>query len=245
MNENNTIEKMKQMRMNTMADLYHQSLTEHLYQDMSTDELLTFLVDNEWEARQNKSIDNLIRLANFKQMAAATDIDYHTSRNLDRGLFERLLGLAFIKNRTNVILTGATGSGKSFLAQSLGIKACQHKYRTLYYQTARFFDTVKLAKLDGSYHKLLKKLEKTQVLILDDFGLAPMDTQARLALMDVMEDRYDKTSTIIASQIPVNKWHAAIGDDSIADAVLDRLVYSSHRIELEGNSMRSKKKIQN
>lgn len=245
MNEHSTIEKMKQMRMGTMAELYHKNLTEHLYREMSADELLAFLVDSEWEYRQNKSIDNLIRQAGFKQAAAATDIDYHNSRNLDRGLFERLLGLAFIKNRTNIILTGATGSGKSYLAQCLGVRACQHRYRTLYYNTARFFDAVRLAKLEGTYHKLLKKLEKTHVLILDDFGLAPMDGQARIALMDIMEDRYEKSSTIIASQIPVSQWHGTIGDDSIADAVLDRLVYSSHRIELEGESMRSKKKLDN
>ncbi|WP_057937884.1 IS21-like element helper ATPase IstB [Algoriphagus resistens] len=243
MNQYNTIEKMKQMRLGTMAELYHKCLTEHLYSDLSTDELLAFLVDSEWEDRQNKSIDNLIHQAGFKQVAAATNIDYHASRNLDRGLFERLLGLGFIKNKTNILITGATGSGKSYLAQCLGGQACQNKYRTLYYNTARFFDSVRLAKLEGTYHKLLKKLEKTQVLILDDFGLAPMDAQGRIALMDIMEDRYEKSSTIIASQIPVSQWQEAIGDDSISDAVLDRLVYSSHRIELEGLSMRSKKKL--
>lgn len=229
--------------MNTMAELYHRHLSEHLYQEMTPDELLSFLVDSEWESRQNRSIDNLIHLAGFKHQASPTDIDYHSSRNLDKALFERLLGLAFIKNRSNVIITGATGSGKSHLAQCLGVRACQFGHKTLYYNTARFFDAVKLAKLEGTYHKLLKKLEKVQVLILDDFGLTPIDGYSRIALMDIMEDRYEKSSTIITSQIPVSKWHEAIEDPTVADAFMDRLVYSSHRIELQGESMRSKKKL--
>lgn len=244
MNENTTIEKMRRMRMNTMADLYHASLTENLYREMHLDDFIATVIDAEWEARQNKNIDNLIQRASFKERAAATDIDYTASRGLDRNMFERLLSLGFVNRRENIILTGPAGSGKSFLAQCLGVKACQMLLKTLYLNTGRFFDMVKMARLDGTYHKLLKKIERTDVLILDDFGLTPIDQQARTALLDIIEDRYGKSSLIIATQIPVEKWHGLIGESTIADAILDRITFSSHRVELNGESFRRKKKLE-
>ncbi|GAA3956635.1 ATP-binding protein [Chitinophaga oryziterrae] len=243
MNEHNTVEKMRRMRMNAMANLYHRSITEHLYQDYSLDDFLALMVDTEWENRQSRNIENLVQRAGFKQAVSAADIDYQTRRNLDKTTLERLLGLNFMHNKENLIITGPTGSGKSFLAQCIGVKACQMLSRTIYYNTARFFDLAKLARLEGTYAKLIKRIQKAQLLILDDFGLVTIDQAARNVLLDVIEERYDKASTIIATQIPVAKWHGLIGENTIADAILDRIVFSSHRIELEGESLRKKKQL--
>jgi DNA replication protein DnaC len=243
MNEQNTVEKMRSMRMNAMAALYHQSINEHLYQGHTLDEYTALLVDAEWESRQSRSIKALMQRAGFKQEASASDIDYQSPRGLDKTTFERLLSLNFINKKENIIITGLAGCGKSFLSQSLGVKACQMLHKTLYYNTARFFDMAKLAKLQGTYHKMVRRIQKTELLILDDFGLVSIDQQARNVLMDIIEDRHERSSTIIATQIPVSSWHGLFGENTVADAILDRIVFSSHRIELEGESMRRKKRL--
>jgi len=243
MNANNTVEKMRHMRMDAMAGLYHRSLTENLYKDYTLDDYLTLLIDTEWESRQGRKIDNLMRAAAFKQTASAADIDYMTVRNLDKNVFERLLGLDFLKRKENLIIVGKTGCGKSYLAQSLGVRACELLHRTLYFHCSHFFDQGRLTHLDGSYPRFFKRLQKAELLIIDDFGLASIDKEARSLLMDVIEDRYDRMSTIITSQIPVTEWHPLFGDGIMADAILDRIVYSSHRIELNGESLRKKKRL--
>lgn len=226
-----------------MSELYHRSLKESLYTDYTADELLALLVDTEWENRQNIKIKNMIKNAGFKLSASSTNIDYSSKRNLDKNMFERLASLEFIKQAENVIITGPTGVGKSYLAQALGHAVCQQSIRTLYFNAGVLMENIKLAKLEGSYIKLLKKMQRAQLLIIDDFGLHPFDNHSRGALMDIIEDRYDRVSTIITSQIPVSSWHEAIGEGTIADAILDRLVHSSHRIELQGESLRKSKKL--
>jgi DNA replication protein DnaC len=232
---------MKQMRLYAMADSYYNSTQNNLHRDYTLDQFLALLIDQEWESRYNKRIQNLIGAAAFRYPASVQDIDYSANRSLDRNTFERLAMLDFIRRGENVIITGATGTGKSYLAQALGHNACTRQYKTMYYNFARLMDQIKLAKLEGTYIKLLNKIEKCDLLILDDFGLTAFDDHARNALMDIAESKYDKSSIIIAAQIPVKNWHETIGEGTIADAILDRMVNASHRIELTGESLRKNK----
>lgn len=241
MNNQNTIEKMKQMRLKGMAEAHYNNLQSANYQDHTIDQYLALLIDQEWEFRQERKINTLKTKANFKLQTSIRDIDYSHPRNLDRNLFERLVSLDFIDTNENIIITGPTGSGKSYLAQALGVHACHMLHKTVYFNTARLMDEISLAKLQGNYLVFLKKIQNIQLLILDDFGLTAINQEQRRALLDIVEHKYDKASIIITSQIPVKEWHGLIGEDTVADAILDRIVYSSHRIELDGESMRKKK----
>lgn len=215
MNTHTTIEKMRTMRMPTMTSLYHQAITDHLFKDLSNDDFVSMLVDSEWEARQKRRIANLIKRAGFKQNASATDFDYSASRGLDKTCMQRLLSLQFLQNAENIIITGPTGVGKSYLGQAIGVQACQMLHRTAYFVTARYFDTAKLAKLDGSYLKLIKQLQKIELLILDDFGLHSLDQADRQFLLDVIEQRAGNASTILA-----HKYLSAAGMNSLVKAPL-------------------------
>ena len=238
MNNNQTIEKLKQMRLGAMAQLHLQHVKNNELNDITADEYLALLTDHEWEDRQNRKIDRLFKQANFRQKASLAEVTYASNRNLDKNMFVRLGSLDFIAKKENLILTGASGVGKSYLAQALGHQACMMEYKTIYSNTARLFKKLKLSKIDGTYLKELNKLLKADLLILDDFGLQAFDNHARETLMDIIDDRYNKTSTILSSQIPVSAWYDIIGEGTIADAILDRIVNSSHRIDLKGESLR-------
>jgi len=238
MNNNATIEKMKQMRLSGMAEAYYSNIQSANYQDYTIDQYIAMLVDQEWENRQERKINGLVSKAKFKHQPSIRDVDYSHPRSLDRNLFERLVSLDFIKKNENIIITGPTGCGKSYLAQALGNQACLMGYRVLYSNTSRLFTKLKLSKVDGTYINELKKLVKVDLLILDDFGLQAFDNHAREALMDIIDDRFNQMSTIVSSQIPVSVWYDIIGEGTIADAILDRLVNSSHRIDLKGESLR-------
>lgn len=238
MNKNQTIEKLKSMRLHAMANMYLHHIQNNLYSDSTPDEYLSVLIDHEWEERQNNKIQRLIKQAAFRQKASVADVDFTTARNLEKNMFNRLAVLDFITKKENIILTGASGVGKSYLAQALGYQACLMGFKTQYFITSRLFNMLKLAKVDGTYQKELNKLLKNDLLILDDFGLKAFDNHAREALMDIIEDRYNTKSTIVSSQIPVSAWYDIIGEGTIADAILDRLVNSSHRVNLTGESLR-------
>lgn len=238
MNNNQTIEKLKQMRLGAMASLHLQHIKDNRLESLTADEYLALLTDHEWDHRQNRKIDRLLTQANFRQKANLTDVNYTQNRNLDKNMFTRLGTLDFMNRKENIILTGASGVGKSYLAQALGHEACMMGHRTIYSNTARLFKKLKLSKMDGTYLKELKKLLKADLLILDDFGLQAFDNHARETLMDIIDDRYNKSSTILSSQIPVSAWYDIIGEGTIADAILDRIVNSSHRIDLKGESLR-------
>ena len=238
MNNNQTVEKLKSMRLSAMAEMHLQHVKNNQFNQVTPDEYLALLADYEWEDRQNRKIERLIKAAGFRQKASVADINYQPNRNLDKNMFNRLGTLEFIKKNENVIITGASGVGKSYLAQALGNQACLMGLKVLYVNTSRLFSKLKLSKVDGTYLKELKKLMKTDLLILDDFGLQAFDTHAREALMDIIDDRFNQSSTIVSSQIPVSVWYDIIGEGTIADAILDRLVNSSHRIDLKGESLR-------
>ena len=238
MNNNQTVEKLKQMRLGAMADLHLQQLKDNRISSSTADEYLALLTDHQWEDRQNKKIQRLLKQAEFKQQASLADINYLQNRNLDKNMFERLATLDFITRKENIIITGSSGVGKSYLGQALGHQACMMQYKTIYSNTARLLKKLKLSKVDGTYLKELNKLLKADLLILDDFGLQSFDNHAREALMDIIDDRHNKTSTVISSQIPVSAWYDIIGEGTIADAILDRMVNSSHRIDLKGESLR-------
>lgn len=242
MNQQATLDKITQMRMWGIKDAYQAILEQNT--SMSNDAFLAQLIDAEWLDRHNRKIERLIRHARFRYSAHPSELEYSAQRGLDKNLLLRLSDCSFIKKKENILITGATGVGKSFVASALGHQACMMGYKTMYFNTQKLFAMLKAALADASYFKWISRLEKQQVLILDDFGLQQLDNHNRQALMEIIEDRHNKHSTIIVSQLPTTKWHRVIGENAIADAILDRLVHSAHRIELKGESMR-KRKIKN
>ncbi|MAG85837.1 MULTISPECIES: IS21-like element helper ATPase IstB [Flagellimonas] len=245
MNEK-TMQLMKEMRLYGMHRAFATTMeTGGADTDYTNDELIAYLVQNEWDDRHNRRIERLTKSARFRYTAVMEAIDYRPSRQLDKNLVRRLGSCGFIQKRENILITGSTGVGKSYLASAIGHQACSMGSKTMYFNTAKLFTLLKTSKADGSYPKQISKLEKQDLLILDDFGLKPLDNINRHALMEIIEDRHGKKSTIIASQLPVSKWHDIIGERTLADAILDRLVHTAHRIDIKGESMRRKLKNKN
>lgn len=242
MNTSETLEKMSQMRLRGMKDTYVLHLETAHSEKMSNDEIVALLVETEYADRQNRKTERLMKNAKFRYAASVAEINFTRNRNLDKSQIIRMASCDFIKKGTDLLITGPTGTGKSFLASALGNEACIRGYRTLYTNIMKLFSSLKMAKADGSHIKELLKIEKTDLLILDDFGLQKLDTENRLRLLEIIEDRHGRKSTIITSQLPVSAWHDPIGDATIADAILDRIVHNSLRIEINGGSMRKNKK---
>lgn len=242
MNQTATMQKLEEMRLSGFSRAYREIMETGVKKEFTSDELIAHLVQAEWDERYNRRLQRLITRARFRYRASIEEIDHTARRNLDKNQLLRLSSCDWITKNQNIIITGSTGVGKSFVASALGHQGCQHGYKLLYCNCSKLFEELKVAKADGSYIKEISKIEKQDLLILDDFGLKPLDNNQRLMLLELLEDRHGKRSTIVTSQLPVNKWHEVIGEPTIADAILDRLVHSSHRIELEGESMRKKYK---
>jgi len=239
MNDSQTIEKMRQMKLYGMARAM-ESAVEMGIDGVTADEFVAHLVDAEYDDRHERRFKRLSRAAKFRYRASMEEIDFSPERKLPKNLLVRFSDCSFIKDRKNLTVTGPTGSGKSFLASALGNQACIYGYRTFYFNISKLFSQLKLAKADGTYIARMEKMERAPLLVLDDFGLSGLDTASRLMLLEILEDRHGLRSTIITSQLPVSSWHEVIGDPTIADAICDRIINSSYRIELGGNTLRKK-----
>ncbi|MBN1119298.1 MAG: IS21-like element helper ATPase IstB [Bacteroidales bacterium] len=240
-----TLTRMKQMKLYGMHGAFKTAIETGKTDDYTIDQFISMIVDAEWDDRNNRKIERSITNARFHYKSSIENIIYDQSRNIDKTKLLRLAECSFIDKNENVLITGSTGAGKSYLATSLGYQACIEGYRVMYFNTTKLFSKLKLAKADGSYLKELAKIERQHLIVLDDFGLQPLDNQNRIALLEIIEDRHNKGSMIVTSQIPVQGWYDIIGEKTIADAILDRLIHQSHRIELEGESMRRKRTIIN
>lgn len=238
----NTLDKLRAMKFYGMFHAFKSSLETGQTDNFTADELLAHLIDAEWDDRHNRRIERQIYSAKFRYKASVEDINYHADRGIDRNQVLRLADCTFIEKNENLLVTGSTGIGKSYIGTAIGYQACMLGYRVVYASTPKLFAKLKMAKADGSYIKETARIERQQLLILDDFGIQPLDAQSRAALMEIIEDRHGKSSMIITSQLPVSKWHEVIGEKTIADAILDRIVHNAHRIELKGESMRKKRK---
>jgi DNA replication protein DnaC len=242
MNEQ-TMEKMKTMKLHGMVRAFRTSLEAGRADNWTADELVSMLIDSEWDERYNRKLNRNLKNARFRYKAAVEQINFDTTRDLNKNYILRLADCEFIDKKENVLITGSTGIGKSYIASALGHQACSLGYKVLYEHTSKLFARLKMGKADGTYLKEVTKMEKQELLIIDDFGIQPLDQQSRTILMEIIEDRHGKRSTIFTSQVPVNKWHEVIGEQTIADAILDRIIHDAHRLELKGESMRKKKSI--
>jgi len=236
-----TLEKMAKLRLFGMQQSFKAVLESKSSEAFTLDQLVARLVQAEWEEQQMRRISRNLKNARFRYQASLEEINYSHSRNLDKNQLLRLVDCNYLRKAENVLITGATGLGKSYIVSALGNQACMMGYKVMYRNTQKLFNALKLARADGSFLKEMNKIEKQDLLILDDFGLQVFDNIASLILMEMIEDRFERHSIIISSQLPLEKWYEVISEKTIADSILDRLLNVSHKIILKGDSMRRKK----
>jgi DNA replication protein DnaC len=233
-----TVEKLYAMKLNGIADAFKEQLLQPDMYDLPFEERFTLLVDRQWTWKEDRRMKRLLRNAKLKINGCIEDIDFRTPRGMDKSVVLRLANCDWIKSAQNIIITGPTGVGKTYLACAIANRACRMGYSAFYIRVPRLFQELAMARGDGSYPKTMKKLLKANVLIIDDLGLAPMSATERRDLLEVVEDRHGLASTIVATQLPISNWHENIQDPTIADAILDRLIHNAHKINLKGESMR-------
>ena len=237
-----TLEKLHALRLEGMAEAFRAQSQQTDITELSFEERFALLVDQQWNWKQNRALARRLANAKLRHRASVEDIDFRQPRGLDRSLFRSLTqDSAWVRQHQNVFLIGPTGIGKSFLACALAEKACRDGFSALYTRAAQLFRDLTLARADGSLRRLLTRLAKVEVLLVDDWAMAPLADTERRDFLEICEDRYQLRSTLLTSQLPVAQWHEQIGDPTLADSILDRLVHNAHRIEMQGESLRKKR----
>lgn len=235
-----TIDKLYAMKLNAMATALREQTHSADYSSLSFEDRLSLLVDRQWDEKESRGLTRRLQVAKLKQPAAVEDIDFTTPRGLDRSALLSIGECEFIRSHRNVIITGPTGVGKTYIACAIANKACRMKFTVRYSRTSSLLSSIALARADGSYPSLARRLEKTELLVLDDWGVYPLEPEGAREIFEILEDRNGSAATMIASQLPVSSWFDAIAAPTIADAILDRLVHGSYRVEMTGESMRKK-----
>lgn len=233
-----TLERLRELRLSGMADALEEQLNMPEALDLAFEERLGLLVDREITVRHNRRLQSRLRQAQFREPATWEDVDLRRPRGMDKALMLQLAGCQWIAQHLNCLICGPTGVGKSYIASALAHKACREGYTARYLRLPRLIQALHIARGDGSYPKLLKQLARFDVLVIDDWGLVPLDEVGQRDLLEILDDRFNQRSTIVTSQLPVAHWHQYLGEATLADAILDRLVHNAYKIELRGESMR-------
>jgi DNA replication protein DnaC len=235
-----TIDKLYQMKLNAMATALRQQMNSSEYAQLSFEDRFSLLVDRQFDEKESRGLMRRLQVAKLKQPALIEDIDFVSPRGLDRSALLSLCECGFLSSHRNIIITGPTGVGKTYIACAIANRACRMKYSVRYFRTGSLLSNIALARADGSYPSLVRRLEQTNLLVLDDWALYPLEADGAREIFEILEDRSGTGSTMIVSQLPVSNWFDAIAAPTIADAILDRLVHGAYRVEITGESMRKK-----